>query len=217
MNTNGSGQTRLTQTNYNEWSPSWSPDGARILYRAVRPGGVTEIRTIAAAGGEEVNLLKHEEEDGYLESPSWSPDGSRITFVRSTLTGSDIYVMDADGRNQTRLTSNEGSFYPSWLYVSPIEFVQLPDCTAGWTRLEAGGRASVSSDSDTPNRVRSEPSTSAEIIAEIHPGAMVVLLEGPVCADGLVFWKVQSSLVPGGMGWTAEGDGTDYWLVPEGP
>ena len=53
-------------------------------------------------------------------SPSWSPDGSRLAFVSDRdssweIYDYEIYVMDADGQNQTRLTDNDywdGS--PSW-------------------------------------------------------------------------------------------------------
>jgi hypothetical protein len=68
-----------------------------------------------------------------------------------------------------------------------------------------------------PNRVRSEPKTGDNIIGMLPPGTIVAVLEGPVCADGLVFWKVHSAIVPGGTGWTAEGNGTEYWLEPYGP
>lgn len=52
--------------------------------------------------------------------PEWSPDGSKIVFITDrhinhTGNNSEIYVMDADGSNQTRLTQNlenEGS--PTW-------------------------------------------------------------------------------------------------------
>ncbi len=40
---------------------------------------------------------------------------------------------------------------------------------------------------------------------------------GPVCADGLVFWKVENPDIPGGVGWTAEGDGVEYYLEPHQP
>jgi len=33
-------------------------------------------------------------------------------------------------------------------------------------------------------------------------------------ADELIFWKVESKSIPGGVGWTAEGDGKDYYLNP---
>ena len=70
---------------------------------------------------------------------------------------------------------------------------------------------------DPPNRVRSAPNTSADIVAEIDPGEIVLVIEGPTCANNLVFWKVRSDVIPGGLGWTAEGDGAKYYLVPYPP
>jgi dipeptidyl aminopeptidase/acylaminoacyl peptidase len=214
MNADGSGVTKLTEAGWFK-DPAWSPDGSKIAYVGFYQGEGTgiDIYTMNSDGSGVVNLTNTDESES---NPGWSPDGSMIVFVREQSLGDyDIFIMYADGSSQTRLTSNTGSFYPSWLYVSPIKFVQLPDCTAGWTQLEAGGRAEVSTESDTPNRVRSEPGTAGEIVAMLQPGAAVVLLEGPVCADGLVFWKVQNPEIPVGVGWTAEGNGTDYWLVPE--
>ena len=52
--------------------------------------------------------------------PSWSPDGERIVFTsgknRKILGGNwQIYIMDADGLNQQRLTENRrNDWYPSW-------------------------------------------------------------------------------------------------------
>jgi hypothetical protein len=69
-------------------------------------------------------------------------------------------------------------------------------------------------ENDPPNRVRSEPSISDNVIAQIYPGTIVKVIEGPVCADSLVFWKVENANIPGNNGWTAEGDGNEYWLEP---
>jgi hypothetical protein len=65
--------------------------------------------------------------------------------------------------------------------------------------------------------VRSEPKVADNLIALLYPGAVVQVIGGPVCADGLVFWKVMNDSIPGGAGWTAEGDGTNYWLEPYNP
>ena len=104
------------------------------------------------------------------------------------------------------------------LYISRQDLViQRTDCTLGWTRLSAGGQAKVSEENVFPNRVRSAPSLAASRIALIYPGTVLKVLEGPICADGVVFWKVVSPLIPGGVGWTAEGDGARYYLVPYEP
>ncbi len=81
------------------------------------------------------------------------------------------------------------------------------------TRLQVGGRAVVKDEPPLPNRVRSEPSLGSKIIGEIAPGDGMVLLEGPVCAGNWLWWKVQAD-GSGLVGWTAEGDDQDYWLVP---
>ena len=55
-------------------------------------------------------------------TPAWSPDGRRLAFVRETGTvaqlpnrNADVYVADADGRNERRLTKAPSSeFTPSW-------------------------------------------------------------------------------------------------------
>ena len=47
--------------------------------------------------------------------PTWSPDGKRIAFSSNRDGNLEIYVMNADGSQQTRLTNNS-SFddYPAW-------------------------------------------------------------------------------------------------------
>jgi Tol biopolymer transport system component len=47
--------------------------------------------------------------------PSWSPDGKKIAFVSYRNGHSDIYIMNADGSDQTRLTDNPArDVEPSW-------------------------------------------------------------------------------------------------------
>jgi hypothetical protein len=101
---------------------------------------------------------------------------------------------------------------------SPTEYpvVEHPDCTSGWTQLKAGGYAKVAQNTPSPNRVREAPDTSAKIIQQLYPGEIAGVLEGPVCENGLVFWKVENKSIPGGVGWIAEGDGTEYFLEPTG-
>jgi hypothetical protein len=99
----------------------------------------------------------------------------------------------------------------------PATVTPYTDCTAGWSRLSWGGDAIVTP-GELPNRVRSAPNTNPDnIIATIYPGAIVHLIEGPWCNDGLVFWKVENESIPGGSGWTAEGNGQEYWLEPYKP
>lgn len=61
-------------------------------------------------------------------------------------------------------------------------------CSTGWSRITAGGQAVVAGmPGDPPIRVRREAKLGDNVFAQIFPGTAVKVLEGPVCADGLVF------------------------------
>jgi Tol biopolymer transport system component len=48
-------------------------------------------------------------------NPVWSPDGSKIAFVSNRDGRRDIYIMNADGSNVTRLTKDSIiKWSPSW-------------------------------------------------------------------------------------------------------
>jgi Tol biopolymer transport system component len=50
-----------------------------------------------------------------IANPAWSPDGTRIAFESSRTHESDIYVVNADGSKQIRLTNNRaGNSQPVW-------------------------------------------------------------------------------------------------------
>ena len=92
---------------------------AQIAFASQRDGN-HEIYVMDADGGNQRNLTN----DLHLDwDPSWSPDGKRIVFVsqrdghfrsRFGIT-SEIYVIDADGMNEQRLTENpQNDWFPSW-------------------------------------------------------------------------------------------------------
>lgn len=87
------------------------------------------------------------------------------------------------------------------------------------SQLYLGGHAVVSRTPPKPNRLRSEPSTKggdSTVIGWIQPDEEIVLLQGPACAEGWAWWKV-TSVSSGQSGWTSEGDGENYWLIPFNP
>jgi hypothetical protein len=81
------------------------------------------------------------------------------------------------------------------------------------TRLQVDGYAYVDPDPPLPNNLRSEAGKDNELIGEIQAGQAMQILAGPECVDGSVWWQVRT-LETELEGWTVEGDGQDYWLIP---
>lgn len=211
MDADGGNLALLTTIQFEIDSWTWSPDGTKIAVGLSGQIYKKDAVPLDPLAGKSTTLTFL---PGSAHSPAWSPDSEEIVYVSKYHDSWQIFVMKADGSNPIALTGDSSmKSSPAW---GPA-VVARPDCTSDWTRLEAGGMAKVSEENTTPNRVRSGPSTADEIIAQLPPGTVVRLIEGPVCAGGLFFWKVESDLIPGGVGWTAEGDGTEYYLVPYNP
>lgn len=77
------------------------------------------------------------------------------------------------------------------------------------SRLVVGESGRVSD--DLPNNVRQEPNTNSRRTGEIPSGGQFSILAGPMCGENLAWWLVDYN---GLVGWTAEGQGEEYWLEP---
>ena len=109
MNANGTGRVQLTDYDQGfDVTPTWSPDGTKILFaRANAIAGTVNIWVMNADGSNEVDL-------GSGTSPSWSGDGTHIAFHPSDGSSGDIWKMDANGSNRVKLTTDGESYNPAW-------------------------------------------------------------------------------------------------------
>ena len=111
MNSDGTGQTRLTHNEASDTEAAWSPNGRQIAFSSDRDGN-EEIYMMDADGGNQRNLTHHPALDG---SPAWSPDGSQIAFTSDRVNnGLSLFVMDADGANVRQLTEGWFDVVPKW-------------------------------------------------------------------------------------------------------
>ena len=84
------------------------------------------------------------------------------------------------------------------------------DCTGTLPpRLTVGGQGRVTP--GDPNKMRSAPTLAGAQIGNIPGEGVFSVIGGPQCADGFLWWQVNYQ---GTTGWTANGDGTEYWVEP---
>lgn len=142
--------------------------------------------------------------------PTHSPDEPKAIIITATLEGTD--VTQSAGGNGEAGTPPRATVAPG--ISTPGGGSGAWDACPGSYQsfLRVGQKAMVSLNPPLPNNVRSAASKTAAFLFAIQPGDEVDIIDGPGCENGWVWWKVQ--VKDGQSGWTAEGDGTEYWIVP---
>jgi tricorn protease-like protein len=147
MDADGSGRTQLTDEEGDEYDPAWSPDGSLIAFAFDDLGHDAFSSSIYAMDprtGESTALVTRRNER--LGWPAWSPDGRRIAFSADSQTGWDLYVMDADGGNLTKVGDEPRDLFGMPIAWTPdgrrIVFVsEAPGYTALFTMRPDGSDA----------------------------------------------------------------------------
>ena len=128
MNANGTNPVALTDNDWAEFEPQWSPNdtpgGQKIAFTSnqdavTRGEGFAtdwDVYTMNPDGSGVVNLTPDDPANpSYDFGATWSPDGSRIAFSTDRDGNAEIYVMDQFGGNLVNLTNNGASDgHPAW-------------------------------------------------------------------------------------------------------
>ena len=183
MRPDGSGFRQLTQGAFNELYPSWTPEGRRIAFESDRDG-TYEIWVMNADGSSRTRLTSGSRfvcAPGGCSiprfHPSWSPDGRQIAFTHDREGRAQVYVMNADGSSQRRLTShNLDAMDVSWQpAVDLVAAVRAPK------RVRVGRRANAR----VMIRNASQRSAAALVVRVSGSGAASIhSIRGAACSRG---------------------------------
>src|SRR5574341_464898 len=89
----------------------WSADGTKLAFTASIGGYGSEVMSVNADGTGLDTLTGNIYGDF---APDWSPNGSQIAFVSDRVSPQSIWVMNADGTGQTRVTTTHTVYDVAW-------------------------------------------------------------------------------------------------------
>ena len=167
--------------------------------------------------------------------------GSAFAFLKGTATPtpSPTWILPTDTDTPKDTSTVEPTQAPTYTpYVAPPTYTTMPTdvpptltltrtktptpesgpwnaCTNTYKfRLHINDQAYVAYFPPLRNNVRSRPGLDESRVGLLEPGEKMDIIDGPACADHMVWWKIRSLDNPNLKGWTSEGDMENYWLVP---
>ena len=116
INRDGTGLASLTPlaTDDRSWYPDWSPDGSHIAYGSLSASQNLRVRN--ADGSNPTTLTTGSAQEN---NPKWSPDSRRLVFCRAVNGVFQLFVINADGTGEHRLSGSAAS-----------------ECPASWSRVQ---------------------------------------------------------------------------------
>ena len=120
MDPGGANVRQLTDNEYHDDDPAWSPSREEIVFVSnrdqYRGGEYPESKTdVFLMDSDGFNVRQLTFDDFVASEPTWSPSGQKIAYVSKRDGDFEIYVMNPDGSDVQQLTSDEfNNFSPCW-------------------------------------------------------------------------------------------------------
>jgi TolB protein len=166
--------TNMPPTDYDNWTPSFSPDGKRIAFcygtGISSEVSLTEIYVINADG---TGLKQLTQSGGGDCFPHWSSDGSHIAFSGNFPPAGAIAVMRSDGTGQELLLRNG-----QWKFWNVFGSIYTPDGQNIVFESQFGGLVSavwiMNSNGTHPRRLTPAPLEAYQI--DVSPDGRHILI-----------------------------------------
>jgi Tol biopolymer transport system component len=155
MDPSGNNLSKLTDNEYSDLNPNWSPNGEQLTFSSDRDGN-SEIYVMKTNGTHQQNLTNESSDDN---QPSWSQDGEHLAFTTDRDGNTEIYTMNKDGANLTNRTNNTSDdMSPQWSPVGDVilfstnhfnpstsqkELALLDTANSTTTQLTSNGASSI--------------------------------------------------------------------------
>ncbi len=121
INSDGSGESPITNLPVGACHPDWSPDGKRLVFVSPCDVGQDEFNgsSLYIINADGTNLTQLPTRPGGDFEPAWSPDGKKIAFTSLRDGYMQIYVITLDDNSVQRLTetnksNTEYTRQPAW-------------------------------------------------------------------------------------------------------
>jgi len=143
-------------------------------------------------------------------------DGDSLIDGQEIKLGTDPLNRDTDGDG---IPDNMDEYPLQRSTPTPIPFPTIPGsagdiCPGSPSPSQiTAGIAAIVTEGGVANRVRSGPGKSNEIVGYMPPTTRFIVIGGPECDsdDQIRWWQISWN---GLEGWTAEGEGDEYYLAP---
>ncbi len=91
---------------------AWSPDGQYIAYIQSKDYGIFNFEILNIETGGTQHILRYSIPTRFIDiRMKWTPDGNALVYEQSVNDNRQLYIINADGSGERRLTDNIGGAY----------------------------------------------------------------------------------------------------------